>query len=347
LLCAARRDDLVDGMRPLAMIALLAACGDNLRPPIAIDDYAASVREAACGYFVRCGEAESLEACLALNIGPRAPFTASQRAAVDAGKIIYSAAAARRCIDAIASDECDLTSESDRNLTEACALPLIGTLGAEEICAFDEECRSQVCDVPTCQLSCCAGRCVGDTAPLLPGVDQPCPDFVCAAGLSCDPPTQRCVPLLPAGATCGSFFSCGYGLLCLDHRCQVLPALGEPCDGICRDRGARCSATSHTCVPVGLLGDACALGADDPGCSTIYFCDRTGHCSAGIALGQPCALGDHCADVGAFCDIAIDGSPGTCALPRPNGAPCTLDAGCESVHCDPFTLQCTPQRICL
>src|ERR1041385_2206006 len=101
-------------MRTLAaMIALLAGCGDNLRAPIPIDEhYAASVREAACHYLVRCGEAESVEVCLALNVGLLFRFTASERAAVDAGKIVYSAAAARRCVDAIESDECDLSSES-------------------------------------------------------------------------------------------------------------------------------------------------------------------------------------------------------------------------------------------
>ncbi|HEY6175002.1 MAG TPA: hypothetical protein VIX73_11180 [Kofleriaceae bacterium] len=329
------------------MIALLAGCGDNLRAPIAIDDYAASVREAACHYLVRCGEAESVEACLALNVGLLFRFTASERAAVDAGKIVYSAAAARRCVDAIESDECDLSSESDRNLTEACESPLVGALGDGEICAFDGECRSQRCDVPGCGMGCCAGRCVGDTAPVLAGLGQPCPDFVCAAGLSCDFATQRCVPLLPRGASCGSALSCDYGLLCLDHRCQVPPALGAPCDGLCRDRGARCSPTTHTCVPAGLLGDACALGADDPGCSAIYLCDRTGHCSAGIALGQPCGLGDHCAESGAFCDAPLVGTDGLCALPRPNGSPCAFNVGCNSLYCDPFTLLCAPQPVCL
>jgi hypothetical protein len=80
---------------------------------------------------------------------------------------------------------------------------------------------------------------------------------------------------------------------------------------------------------------------------TERVCDRTGHCSAGIPLGQPCGLGDLCADAGAFCDTAIDGSPGACALPRPDGAPCTYNAGCDSVYCDPFTLTCARQRVCL
>lgn len=335
-------------MRTLALFALLAllgACGDNLPPPVPIDDYEAAVREAECSFLARCGEVESVATCLALSLGPGLTITANQRAGVIAGAIRYDGAAARRCVDAIALGDCDVSSESERILAILCQPPLAGSLRDGETCRLSEECRSQVCSVPSCDMACCSGRCIGDTPPAIPGPGQPCPDSVCAAGLACH--LGGCERLLPAGASCEQRDGCDYGLLCLDGRCQTPPVLGETCSGICRDRGTRCDPDTQTCVPVGLAGAACSITADPSGCSVIYACDRTGHCSAGIALGQPCGLGDRCAGARAFCDTALDGSPGVCALPRADGAPCTRDAGCTSLHCDPFTLRCTTPAVCL
>jgi hypothetical protein len=169
---------------------------------------------------------------------------------------------------------------------------------------------------------------------------------LCARGLTCDPSTRRCAPLAPVGAACSAIFACAYGLLCIDNHCQAPPALGQPCTSLCRDAGTICSHTTRTCVRSGLRGAACTIGSDVADCSPAYLCDRTGHCSAGIALGQPCGLGDRCADVDASCNIPLGESTGQCALPMPDGAPCGRDASCESLYCDPFTLRCAPEPIC-
>lgn len=301
-----------------AILALGAACGDNIHP-VAIDDYPAAVREALCRQLVRCGEVESIEDCLVINLGTVA-FTASERAAIDSGAIIYDAIAARTCVDGIASQSCDRSSESSRRGPAACGAVAAGTGRAGDRCAFDLECRSRLCQVPRCDQACCAGACAGDEPP-------------------------RPAPLAPPGAACTRLLGCAYGTLCIDLRCQAPPALGQPCTGPCRDAGTVCSHLTGTCVRGGLRGAACTIGLSE--CSPAYLCDRTGHCSAGIALGQPCGLGDRCAVVDAFCDVALGASEGQCALPRRDGAPCVRDAGCTSLYCDPFTLHCAPEPICL
>jgi hypothetical protein len=76
-------------------------------------------------------------------------------------------------------------------------------------------------------------------------------------------------------------------------------------------------------------------------------CDRTGHCSAGIALGRPCGVGDQCADDRASCDAPPDQLTGVCGLPGADGALCGHDASCDSLYCDPFTTRCAPEPVCI
>ena len=98
-----------------AILALLAACGDNLAGPIGVEDYPAAVREAVCHQLTRCGEIESFETCLTTQLHLTLAFTASQLAAIRADKILYSGAAARACVDGIAGASCDATSPSGRD----------------------------------------------------------------------------------------------------------------------------------------------------------------------------------------------------------------------------------------
>jgi hypothetical protein len=335
-------------MRHLAAIlALLAGCGDNLAGPVAIADYPAAVREAVCEQLARCGEIESVATCLATNIGLTVAFEPSEVAAVDDGKIAYRGDLARSCVDALAGASCDVTSAAQRGIPAACQAILEGRLHDADACAFDGECSSHRCDVPGCGTACCAGRCVGDAAPARAGLGAACGAAGCAAGLRCDPAAHQCAPLRPRGAACDAFADCDYGLLCAQHTCETPPGPGQPCSDGCRDAGWTCNSMSHTCVAVGLVGATCGIAASPSDCSPVYRCDRTSRCSAGIALGQPCGLGDTCAGLDAFCDTALDGGAGVCALPRSDGAPCTKDAGCTSLHCDPFTLRCATPAICL
>jgi len=333
-------------MRSLAaMIALFAACGDNLAGPIGVEDYPAAVREAVCRRLTRCGEIESFEICLTTQLRLTIEFTASQLAAIRADKILYSGAAARACVAGIASASCDATSPSGRGPPDACQAITAGAGRRGDACAFDDECVSQRCALPDCGMACCTGSCTGEAPPAPGAIGEPCTSAGCVVGAFCDPAAQRCAAVGAADAICAVRAGCQYGLDCIDGRCAVPPVLGQPCTSACRDLGTTCSSLTHTCVAVGLVGAPCGIGTED--CAPEYVCDRTGHCSAGIALGQPCGFGDQCADDSAACDTPPGELTGVCGLPKPDGSTCARDAVCDSLHCDPLTSRCAPEPVCL
>jgi hypothetical protein len=332
-------------MRNLAALLVLAAC--TSADPVSIDAYPSAVREATCRYLARCGEVESIAACLRINLGLTVQFTASERSAVDMGKIVYDAGNAGACIDALANRECDLTSQSNRFLPDVCRTITAGALHDREACAFDEECLSRTCTVPSCDAACCLGACTGDDPPVRPRVGQSCASVPCDAGSFCDGTTFTCAALRQVGTSCTGPEECQYGLGCPGGTCEPLPELDEPCRDGCRDAGTTCSPTSQTCVRAGLAGAACTLSTVGSDCSAQYPCDTTGHCSGGISLGEACSQGDMCAGDRAVCDVPIGANAGTCALPKPDGAACARNAACESRYCDPFTLVCAPEPVCL
>lgn len=331
-------------MRNLAALLVLAACAGA--DPVSIDAYPAAVREATCRYLARCGDVESIAACQGLNLGLTVAFTASELSAIDMGKIVYDASNAGACIDALANRECDLTSQSSRFLPDVCRTIAVGAVHGGQACAFDEECISRTCVVPACFAACCQGACSGDDPPVRPRVGQSCAHVPCDAGSFCDE-THSCVALKAVGMRCTGPAECQYGLGCTLGACEPLPELGEPCHDACRDAGTTCSPASQTCVRSGLAGAACTLSTVGTDCSPQYPCDVTGHCSGGIALGEACGEGDMCAGDGAVCDVPVGAAGGVCALPKPDGAACGRSAACDSFYCDPFTLVCAPEPVCL
>lgn len=329
-----------------AMIAVLAACGGSSNSnKVAIDQYADTAHEAFCRYLARCGDVEDVDTCLHTNTGRTFALTASEQAAVAMGKTKYDGAAASACLDAAAARDCDTTSQSNRVPPDICLQVNAGTLHDGDACGLDTECVSQFCSIPPCDMACCTGTCVGDAAPGRANLGEPCENALCSPDSFCDDGTLMCEALVGVGMFCSSTSQCQYGLDCDQTGvCGALPGPGAPCTGQCRDEGTTCSATTGTCVKVGLAGAACVTSGD---CSPIYACDTTKHCSAGVALGQPCAANQQCADDGAFCDIPTDGTSGTCVAPKANGETCQGDANCASVYCDPLTLTCADEPICI
>jgi hypothetical protein len=272
-------------------------------------------------------------------------LSASVQAAVDMAKILYHGDHARTCFDALADRSCDVTSESSRALPAACYELTTGTQHAGAACALDPECISEFCAVPACSDACCQGTCTGDAAPVRGAAGASCETVLCDDQTFCDLDTLMCVALQPAHAFCSSAEECAYGLDCLpDGTCGALPALGSPCDTACSAAGTTCDQTTGTCVKVALAGGACT---GDLGCSVFYACDATGHCSAGLAIGATCTFGELCAGSGAFCDVADGAATGTCVLPKPNGQSCTRNADCSSAFCDPASLACADETVCL
>lgn len=330
----------------VALAVLAAACGG--KDSIALDDYPQAFRDAFCRNFIKCNAVRDLETCRNLNFGVDLYITASGQAAFDMGKAEFDGEKAQACVDGIAGASCDLTSESQRALPEACAQVVRGTLAAGATCALGSECRSLRCQVPLCNEACCMGACVGDTPPALAKEGESCALVDCVASAYCDFATDLCAPLKPANATCQGGFECQFGLECLGTgtagTCQALPKPGEACQGVCQDFGTTCSPTSRTCVKVALGGDTCTSLVD---CSPLYVCDSTGHCSGGLALGAACTAQQHCADARAFCDVPAGSAMGTCALPKADGMPCGANAHCESHACDTTTRRCVPEPVCI
>ncbi len=326
----------------IATVVLFAACGTD---SVSLDNYPDAVHDAFCRYLVKCGDVENVETCKKLNLGLNFRLSASATAAVDMGKTKYSGEDAQKCLDALAARSCDVTSQSNRVAPDACREIVVGTEHDGAACAQDAECISQLCDVPACNMACCTGTCTGDAAPGRAKAGESCANAVCDDASFCDDAVMMCVALKPADAFCAASFECAYGLDCLQTAtCGALPGPGAACTGPCRDEGTTCSPASRTCVKVALGGAACNASAD---CSPLYVCDATKHCSAGPALGAACTVGQRCGVDRAFCDVPMGQAMGTCVLPKADGAPCQRNSDCDSQSCDPTTLVCGPEPVCI
>jgi hypothetical protein len=323
-------------------VVVLVACGGG-GSSLSLDDYPAARRDAFCEYAVACGEVADVAACRTTSLGQPVQLTASERAAIAAGTIVYRGSDAQTCVDGLAARSCDVTSQSSRVLPDACFTVLVGTQGEGAACASDAQCVSQLCDVPACDDACCLGTCVGGAAPGRARVGESCEAARCVDNAFCDA-AALCVTRKNAGSACIVSDNCQFGLDCIDGACTALPAIGQPCDGACRDQGTTCSPISQTCVEVALADAPCTMTSE---CSVFYVCDATKHCSPGLALGEPCTLGQRCGDAGAFCDAPVGESTGSCALPREIDEPCNREAGCLSGHCDLVAQRCVAEPVCI
>jgi hypothetical protein len=320
---------------------LLAACGTDA---VSLDDFDAASRDAYCRHFVKCGLVESVEICDKIGPGVMLGLSVSEHAAIDMGKARYHGDSAATCLDAFADRSCDVTSQSSRELSDACFAEFSGTVHEGQACALDIECISQDCSRPSsCDTACCMGTCIGDTAPGHAKLGESCDHARCESGSFCDA-ALTCVALKPAGGFCANQSECRYGLDCdRGGTCVALPGPDQPCTSGCRDEGTTCSSTTGTCVKVGLAGAPCATRDD---CSRVYHCDATRHCSVGLALGSTCAPSQACAGEGAFCDVPEGELMGTCTLPKDNGVRCRGNPDCETFYCEPGTMVCAPQPVC-
>jgi hypothetical protein len=301
-------------MRRLAVFALISGCSGG----IDYDHFADTLIDARCTYFVRCGLVANGTECTAFyqRVATENPST---NAAIDAGKLVYHADVAQDCLDAYAALSCDSTQQPVGAL-DICNNILTGTVAMGGACAFDQECESDNCVVPSCTAACCTGTCGAPSA--LPSVGQPCTAF-CAGDAYCGADSICHAPLAD-GAACMTE-PCAYGLYCagrtatLPGRCKPLPHLGEACEGACAEVGAICDA--GTCVGVGVRGDPCTADAQ---CSQFYQCAGS-QCALLPTLGMPCRT--TCYEA-AYCDGT------TCIAQKPNGASCLRGDECDTHYCE-------------
>lgn len=327
----------------LALVVIVAACGGG-SSSVNLADYPDELHEAFCKYYERCGMIEDVDTCLATNIGTRFRTSASEQGAITAGKLKFDKGAASKCADALAARDCDVTSASARLFPAPCFEVTVGVQGDGEACAVNDECQSNLCDVPVCDGACCQGSCVG-AAPAGPArVGESCASARCEDNAYCDEGT--CVARKNAGAACIFADDCQFGLDCVDAECAALPTLDQPCEGACRDAGTRCDRATAKCAKVALAGEACAMTSD---CSPFYVCDPgTKTCVAGLALGATCtkASASRCAGDGAFCEVRPGDATGICSLPIALGQPCATNNSCDSLTCDALTGLCVAEPAC-
>lgn len=336
-------------MRRLALLVLLAAAcsgDDGGGGPIAIDDLEGALVNTYCNLYVRCGLVDDIATCHTLDLDVEAD--PDLIAAVKAGKVIYHADQASACLAALGAG-CDRATFSENDSPLACDETFEGTVAAGGQCAINEECISRNCDTSACTEACCQGTCVGDTPPVRPRVGEAC---TTAATLRCvdsycDTGTGLCTAYKANGEACEGGSQCVSGFCNGTAICAELPATGQPCDlttgeSVCAEIGDTCSATSMTCVPLGLGGDPCTEARD---CSPIYQCGASGTCELRPTLGDECgtqAFPSSCIDH-SYCDQTTM----QCTAPRPDGSTCQSDSECQSDSCDFATSTCTTPAICI
>ncbi len=332
---------------PLLLVAL--GCSSS---STALSDLTEALHQARCDHLTRCGTSPDETICLALaRLAPdlRVVPDVSVQGAIAAHKIRYDGHRASQCVAAIAAQSCEVTAHDVRVLASACVEMFTGTLAGGERCSIDAECASATCELPgDCpERACCVGSCRAAQAAGAAGAAC-AKDHDCDKGLVCGL-SQTC--LEPAGqdAPCDLDRDCQDGLACLGvaanvrGACKPLPALHEPCPyQRCGSENLRCDDATHTCVTLGVVGDACAKFSD---CAFGLACETASHtCRVYPTLGMPC---DSTCTGDAFCAIDDSGS-GTCMPLLANGSPCNGNQQCVSAFCEdgPVFRSCIDPYVC-
>jgi hypothetical protein len=167
-------------------------------------------------------------------------------------------------------------------------------------------------------------------APVAPSMSKQ----TCALYSTCDS-MNVCVPAFKGlGQACSSgySYSCDWPAFCISGTCQILLALGAPCQRYampCRiDLTCNAQSDSGTCAVRGSAGSACLADLD---CAFGLTCSGAsgqpdggltyGSCFAGLAQGSPCAPNPSVCVAGTFCTGISDA--GTCQPQLAAGASCT------------------------
>ncbi|HEY1549715.1 MAG TPA: Dickkopf N-terminal cysteine-rich domain-containing protein [Kofleriaceae bacterium] len=313
------------------LLVLLVACSSNSGGSLTYEQYETQALSTECAYLAKCGLFPDTSTCEQGYGSFIIVDDPSLMAAIDDGRVTFDGGKASQCLAQFAAESCDQTMS--REDPSVCEHVISGTVGGGSACALDEECISQVCDIPSCELACCPGTCVGSNAPAPLATGSACSDDEqCIAGDYCDFQSGECQPYIAAGSACTDSFACalGYGCAGTPLICKALPGTGAACpDNVCANVGEHCGS-GGTCIKDGLPGDSCATGSD---CSEFFPCDAsTLKCKQAPGLGEPCT-GD-CFAAGTFCTDALGSASPVCAPAGSDGATCTETNQCLSSHCD-------------
>jgi hypothetical protein len=187
----------------------------------------------------------------------------------------------------------------------------------DEQCARDMEawfrrasCGDDVTTMPVCRLT-------HGTTPegLFCEEEEECGRGLSCLGNECRDPAQ--VAPLTVGSQCDDEgLSCAAGSQCIEERCQMLPAAGQPClDGDCAF-GNTCDGIEGICVALGQEGEPCTGHAQ----CVSYNCPR-GFCAPIGQTGSECEADIQCAPGLRCVDALCQGQAG------PTGGVCNIVAG--------------------
>jgi hypothetical protein len=321
-------------MRRLVLaVTLLVACGgDDDGGPLTVDGLPTAIVNAQCGAFVRCGLITDVATCRSLDND--VDIDAELVAAVNHGTVIFNANEASLCIAGF-GETCEPGRLFEEN--EHCDLAFEGTVAAGGTCYINAQCISQQCQTVSCPDACCAGTCYGDAAPTRPGVGESCALSTNCLDSYCDPTTELCTALKPAGAQCQDSDECAQGFC--SGTCMAYPQAGQPCvsgETSCASIGLYCDTTTQVCTEYALEGETCGTVR----CSPAYTC-----------TGSTCVLkprvGDSCDPETRDCidDSYCEPTTLRCTAPKPDGASCTSGSECIG-DCDYDTSVCKTDPVC-
>ncbi len=339
---------------------------------------------ALCRFLVRCQfpevaadgiepqcRSQAEEQCLRTE----APLLGS---ALDDGRIVYDAEAARVCHEAFSERECAAIVAGIAD--EVCARIFLGTVPPGEECWVQQpgatDCASGYCDMSAarCPGTCkdfgavgdgCADRNCDEAVAFCDETTEVCQalydeghecawDYQCRHGLVCrasgpGPSPRKCLQrALPSteGEPCSSDWDCATGLICSNDACVEQSAVGGPCDVTNKNRdcldGNVCDYDRSTgmwrCVPPRSEGEGCVAPF---ACARGLWCNTMsgGICQSLPSVGEPCQT--FCAG-GAWCDRAA--SPHVCRPPGSAGDPCG-GSGFAFTTCEPG-LFCNNADVC-
>jgi hypothetical protein len=327
------------------LIALaVAACGGG---SVDQKNLYSELYGALCANYAKCGVTTSKEACLAL-LGPTLGMTTTDpyAAQIAAGTIKYDGSAARRCIDAYASADCNTTFFTTNTASAECAKVYAGTLKVGDSCTGNDCVPDAFCSFSvdgkcpaTCKArlatgggpvtsttQCQLGLVVSGNVCASPGAEgAACTGTAgstffssCAGGLFCDATSKTCKKTPAKGEACTSMLPCGGYNQCLNGTCSLPGGTGAACGGSSSTIGLGCK-----------LDLTCDVSKASPVCSERF---DEGHACSGSGSGD-CKAAFRC--------VAGQGTTATtCQKPGQEGAGCVSGSCDAKLYCETTSKQC-------
>jgi hypothetical protein len=228
------------------------------------------------------------------------------------------------CVTAFSSWAC---ADYLNNVTPDACRAQQGQLAAGAACAFNGQCQSAFCSVPT---NATCGTCAA-----APKAGDSCAQTTsCGPGLQCTNDTMQCEAAAAAGAACGKGVPCGDGLACVgatatvQGKCETAPSTqGAACDpkdmtaaSCSRSAGFFCDTQSKQCVAITFAsaGQACGnISGVQVLCGGAGFCQRaqgqaSGTCVAAAADGAACDTANGPTCISPSRCVISSGTAGTC-----------------------------------